>query len=685
MRRILILIVASLLVVAAPIYAQTTPKAMYAKLQSREQSARKAIDSGRPADGVRKDVTRVVAGYQSFVGRYPRSSYSDNALWQAAMLSASSYARFHIESDRAQAVSLLKRLSGEYPASPLLRQAKPAMARLSGVRDPGQSRRVAAGSPAAPTPVAPVPAAPAPARVVTSAPSSTPESPIPAPAALTTPPARATGSVASLRAVRRTVLPNVVRIAIELDREVDFNHDRIATPDRVFVDLHGTEVSAGVQPAASFDEGIVKAVRVGPRPSGTTRVVLDLTSAGPYNVFTLYNPFRVVVDLDRTGKAPGVLKASAAPSDDTVMPARLEASRTVSMAAASPPPAAPIPTPAPEQVVIPADETIKPAPPVETMAPGATVAPATAPNVVVPLPAKHAAGAAAAAIPPATVIPAPPSQNLQGRFSLSRQLGLGISRIVIDAGHGGHDPGAQSKGLNEADLVLDVALRLQKLLLKSPGVEVVLTRSTDVFIPLEERTAIANREGADLFLSIHANASRNPSARGVETYFLNFASNPDAEAVAARENSASGQTMHNLPDIVKAITLNNKLDESRDFATLVQRAMVDHLANGTKGVRDLGVKQAPFVVLIGAGMPSVLAEISFVTHQQEGRLLKTGAYRQKIAEALFDGLREYQRSLKNVKAASSATGSKGVSGADDVATALNTATPPATTKRHSVK
>ncbi len=592
MRRILILIVASLLAVAAPIQAQTTPKAMYAKLQAREQSARKAIDSGRPADGVRKDVTRVVAGYQSLVGRYPRSSYSDNALWQAAMLSASSYARFHVESDRAQALSLLKRLSGEYPASPLVRQAKPAMARLSGVSDPAQSRR-AASSASSPAPAPPLPPAPAPARVVASAPSPAPEPPIPAPAVLTTPPAHTTGAVASLRAVRRTVLPDVVRIAIELDREVDFNHDRIASPDRVFVDLHGTEVSSGVQPAASFDEGIVKAVRVGPRPSGTTRVVLDLTSAGQYNVFTLYNPFRVVVDLDRTGKAvapPGVLKASAAPSDDTVMPATLEASRPVSIAAASPAPAAPIPTPAPERVVIPADETVKPAPPVESMAPGATVAPATAPDVEVPLPAKHAAGTAAAAIPPATVIPAPPSQNLQGRFSLSRQLGLGISRIVIDPGHGGHDPGAQSKGLNEADLVLDVALRLQKLLLKSPGVEVVLTRSTDVFIPLEERTAIANREGADLFLSIHANASRNPSARGVETYFLNFASNPDAEAVAARENSASGQTMHNLPDIVKAITLNNKLDESRDFATLVQRAMVDHLASGNKGIRDLGVK-----------------------------------------------------------------------------------------------
>ncbi len=192
-----------------------------------------------------------------------------------------------------------------------------------------------------------------------------------------------------------------------------------------------------------------------------------------------------------------------------------------------------------------------------------------------------------------------------------------------------------------------MALRLEQLLLKQPGVEVMLTRRTDVFIPLEERTELANREDADLFLSIHANAHRSAKARGVETYFLNFASNPDAQAVAARENAASGRTMHSLPDIVRAITLNNKLDESRDFATLVQRAMIDRLR--AHDVRDLGVKQAPFVVLIGAGMPSVLAEISFVTNPQEGRLLKANAYRQRIAEALFDGIAQYQRALKNVR------------------------------------
>jgi N-acetylmuramoyl-L-alanine amidase len=239
-----------------------------------------------------------------------------------------------------------------------------------------------------------------------------------------------------------------------------------------------------------------------------------------------------------------------------------------------------------------------------------------------PKPLASRAVSSATAIPPAV-----PSANSDGRFSLSRQLGLGVSRVVIDAGHGGHDP----------------------------GMDVVMTRDTDVFIPLEERTAIANREGADLFLSIHANASRSATARGVETYFLNFANNPEASAVAARENSASARAMHSLPEIVRAIALNNKIDESRDFADMVQRSMVGRLATRNKQVRDLGVKQAPFVVLIGAAMPSVLAEISFVTNKQEGQLLKTGAYRQQIAEALFDAVVRYQQSLKKWK-----TGAVGV-------------------------
>jgi N-acetylmuramoyl-L-alanine amidase len=229
---------------------------------------------------------------------------------------------------------------------------------------------------------------------------------------------------------------------------------------------------------------------------------------------------------------------------------------------------------------------------------------------------------------------------------LSRQLGLGVARIVIDPGHGGHDPGAQVRGLNEAELVLDIAVRLERLLANEPGVDVVLTRRTSAYVALEERTAIANRSGADLFLSIHANASANGGARGFETYFLNFATNSEAEALAARENAGSARTMGNLPDIVKAIALNNKIDESRDFASMVQGSMQERLRKTDRNARNLGVKQAPFMVLIGATMPSVLAEVSFLTNRDEAALLRSQSYRQQIAEALFAGVMKYQNSLK---------------------------------------
>ena len=276
----------------------------------------------------------------------------------------------------------------------------------------------------------------------------------------------------------------------------------------------------------------------------------------------------------------------------------------------------------------------------------AAASPKEAPNVPALNPAPKIPDLAAVAPIGPTTPAAPPAKNMNGGLSMARQLGLGISRIVIDAGHGGHDPGAKGKGVTEAELVLDVALRLEKLLQKVPGVEVILTRRTDEFVVLEERPAIANRESADLFLSIHANASPHAQAHGIETYFLNFANNQSAAAVAARENATSALAMGALPDVVKAIARNNKMDESRELATHIQRAMVDRLKTTNKSLKDLGVKQAPFVVLIGATMPAVLAEISFVTNPQEARLVKGTAYRQRIADALFNAIRKYQSSLK---------------------------------------
>jgi N-acetylmuramoyl-L-alanine amidase len=412
-----------------------------------------------------------------------------------------------------------------------------------------------------------------------------------------------------------------VRVIIELDGEVPFHDERLTDPPRVFVDLPSTRAAPALLDQTLRFEGdadIVRQIRIGRHPNSTTRVVLDAAGVSSYSVYALYDPYRLVIDCARPAAAttassvPPALRRDAVPPLLNARPATLDWGRRL---------------------------------------------PSIAPRAADWLAAARAIAEPPAAPPPlhanvlATPVPtAPPAKNLAGGLSIARQLGLSVSRIVIDPGHGGHDPGAMGKGVSEAELVLDVALRLEALLQKTPGVEVMLTRRIDEFIPLQERTAIANREGADLFLSIHANASANAQARGIETYFLNFANNLNAASVAARENAASGQAMGALPDLVKAIALNNKLDESRDFATQVQRALIERARGTNKLVRDLGVKQAPFVVLIGAAMPSVLAEISFVTNPQEARLLRGSVYRQRIAEALLAAIRKYQTSLKRVTA-----------------------------------
>ncbi|MGZ5003696.1 MAG: N-acetylmuramoyl-L-alanine amidase, partial [Chthoniobacterales bacterium] len=226
-----------------------------------------------------------------------------------------------------------------------------------------------------------------------------------------------------------------------------------------------------------------------------------------------------------------------------------------------------------------------------------------------------------------------------GDRSLIRALGLKIGKIVIDAGHGGHDTGTIGpNGLLEKDLVLDVAKRFGRLLESRLGAEVIYTRQDDTFIPLETRTAIANRERADLFISIHANSSRDSDARGVETYYLNFTSSPEALEVAARENAVSEKSIHELQDLVKKIALKDKIDESREFAGDVQESLYGGLALRNAGIRNRGIKKAPFIVLIGANMPSILAEISFVSNPADERKLETSEHRQRIAESLYRGV-----------------------------------------------
>ncbi|MGE0362535.1 MAG: N-acetylmuramoyl-L-alanine amidase [Vicinamibacterales bacterium] len=624
-RTVIAAVVAGVCLAAAPAAAQSA-RDRYESARALDSAARalvtRAADDGPPAarEQAIAAAARAITRYEGVVRRFPSSGYSDNALYQAADLAAAVYAAYGRVTHRTQVATYVRWLTREYPASSLRSKARGVLQQVERER---AQRMAARTEPRGAAPPAPAPAAPAAAE---EAVAPMPAGALAGPSA-TAPLAVRPGGAPSLQAIERAVLPDVVRLTLPLEREVLFTHQTLANPPRAFIDLHGVTAAPSLLETAVTVDDSVRQVRVGRQPDAT-RVVLDLAGPTRVSVFALYNPFRVVIDTERgPGQVMRVPVAAEAPVllvDETAAPA----SSPSPVPAAEPAAGGPVPTAA--------AETRPPAPSAPMAVPGAA---ATAPPATVDPVVAVADGAAA---PP----PAVPAANTDGTFSLARQLGLGVSRIVIDPGHGGHDPGTRAHGATEAAIVLDVALRLERLLKKEPGLDVVLTRRTDVFIPLEQRTAIANRESADLFLSIHANASRNPSARGVETYFLSFASSPDAESVAARENATSDRAMHNLPGIVRAIALNTKLDESRDLAGMVQDAMTTRLAGANSGLRSRGVKKAPFVVLIGAGMPSVLAEVAFLTNRPEASLVKTPAYRQRIAEALHAAVLRYRRALK---------------------------------------
>jgi N-acetylmuramoyl-L-alanine amidase len=237
-----------------------------------------------------------------------------------------------------------------------------------------------------------------------------------------------------------------------------------------------------------------------------------------------------------------------------------------------------------------------------------------------------------------------------GQASLTRVLGLKVGRIVIDAGHGGHDTGTIGPtGLLEKDLCLDVALRLGALISQRlPGAEVIYTRDDDTFIPLEQRTAIATQAKADLFISIHANSSPDPSARGIETYYLNFSNSPTALAVAARENATFDGGVHDLQDMLHKIAQNEKIDESRDLAEDIQGSLSKRMERVNAAEKDRGVRTAPFVVLIGANIPSVLAEIAFISNPTDEQMLKKPDARERVAEGLYTGIASYLQSTNSL-------------------------------------
>ena len=449
--------------------------------------------------------------------------------------------------------------------------------------------------------------------------------------------------------------PTSTRIAIDLGGKVEYEAARVPNPERIFFDLHGARLASSLNghQVEVVDDGYLKRIRAAQFHPDVTRVVLDVTDVSQYSAFLLPNPWRLIIDIHSA-------KADSSPNTATVKPptsqpatqptlqstqhASSDNTNTIAdVAKLSTEPskvqATAGPTSGPVAAKVPASEESK-TPTVTEALPPQTASSKT----------RKKGKSTTSETADVEALPHAADPTSDGQRSLVRALGLKVGRIVIDAGHGGHDSGTLGPGgIQEKDVVLDVALRVGKLLHQRLGAEIVYTRSDDTFIPLETRTAIANKAQADLFLSIHGNSSPEPSARGVETYYLNFTSDPDALDTAARENAVSSHSVHQLSDLVRKIALKDKIDESREFAADVDAGLYAGLKKGNPGMKDRGVKKAPFVVLIGAQMPSILAEISFLTNPDDAEQLQEGSYRQRIAESLDAGVERYLRGLSGAR------------------------------------
>jgi len=367
--------------------------------------------------------------------------------------------------------------------------------------------------------------------------------------------------IGTIEALRFWSNPNYTRVVIDSSHETDYNHrllkkdPSLNKPQRLYIDVKQSRLGEDIKRTIPINDDLLIDARAGQYSKDDVRVVVDIKSFKTYKVFSLKDPFRIVIDVWGT-------------SDDSQI--------------------------SPQQPPVTASEK----------------------NDKLP------AGA------------------------LAKQLALGVSRIIIDPGHGGRDYGAPGylKGVHEKDVVLQISRRLAEMIRKELKYEVYLTRNSDTYLTLEERTAIANTKNADLFISIHTNSHKDHRAYGIETYFLNLATDDDAIRVAAMENATSTKNISDLQSILSDLMQNAKINESSRLADYVQVSMVSHLKNKRYNrIKDKGVKQAPFYVLLGAQMPAVLVETSFISNPRECKRLITPQYQERLCEAIIKGIQTYIR------------------------------------------
>jgi N-acetylmuramoyl-L-alanine amidase len=529
------------------------------------ESCFRKLSATRPTEKTRREWMLCIGRFHNAYLESPSGDLAPQALFMEGLLYRDLHKGLKFDSDLRAARENFEKIVKEFADSPYAVKASKELESMSPARTAPEAvvRRPAAPPPAAIT----EPAAPPPGAVAEPAKAAAGE-----------------GNLAVVEDLRHWSNPNYTRVVVYVDRETDFTHrllkkdPALDKPPRLYVDLSNSTLGGGKQKTVPINDDLLSDARAARYTLDSVRVVVDIKSFETYKVFSLRDPFRIVIDVwGRNGTV------AAAPEGDED----------------------------------------------------------------------------AAAAPPGTALE---RSKKVPRGALAKQLALGVRRIVVDPGHGGKDFGAPGfiPGVHEKDVVLEIAKRVARKIRDELNLEAILTRTDDRYLTLEERTAFANTRGADLFLSIHTNASRDPRAYGTETYFLNLATDDEAIRVAAMENATSTKNISDLHSILNDLLKNAKINESSRLAETVQYSLVKNLnRKGYDRIKDKGVKQAPFYVLLGARMPSILVETAFISNREECRLLTTASYQEHVAESIVQGIRSYIKEISPTAFSEPGPGSSG--------------------------
>ena len=528
--------------------AEKSPKAQY----YHAESSYRDLLRNQTKQKYRHNWMRCIENYQKVYSIDPAGPWAAAGMYKSGVLYAKLSKWSNSEDDKREAIDIFEKIINQYPDSRYKAKAAKEIRRMTGV------------SPAIPPPSVSQPSSVSHKK---KQPGLLPKKEIPPQeppielAAVKDDPVPFPGSFSTVSDLRFWSNPNYTRVVIDADKETTFIHHllkkdpSLSKPQRLYVDLNQSRLGKTFQKTRQINDNLLKDARAGQYTADTVRVVIDIKSFKNYKIFSLKNPFRIVIDVWGKDGQPARYAKKEAPV---------------------------------QSVSVPSNQKITPS-------------------------------------------------------AIAKQLALGVQTIVIDPGHGGHDYGAPGylKGTHEKDIVLKLAKKLARKIKEEVNCNVILTRETDIFLTLEERTAIANTQNADLFISIHTNASRDRRAYGIETYFLNLATDDEAIMVAAKENATSTKNISDLQSILLDLMQNAKINESSRLATHVQDSMYHGLRKNYNRVKSKGVKQAPFYVLLGAQMPAILVETAFISNSRECKRLINATYQERVCDSIITGIKRY--------------------------------------------